>query len=94
MTSNYRNPSARRTVKKINEQTPAVRQTMYGLKEDLKRYRPGDRFLSVKEVQAAYAVSDSVAKVALSLLVEALLIDPRPGRGYFVIDQSGRKETP
>ncbi len=92
MAPGYRNNNARRAPSRINENTPAVRRVMYGLRDDIKRFQPGDRFLSIQEVKAAYAVSDSVAKVALSVLVKALLLDSRPGRGYFVTDQPDRKD--
>lgn len=85
MPSENVNPYARGRMQGVSEQSPQVRQTMYGLRDELKKYQPGDRFLSRQEVKRQYAVSDSVAKVALRLLVEAQLLEARQGRGYVVL---------
>lgn len=70
---------------KPHRETPAVKRVMYGLRDELKTFRNGDLFASVKRVRSDYAVSDNVAKAALSALVEDGLIEAVPGQGYFVV---------
>lgn len=73
---------------RVHENTPQVRQTMYGLRDELSAYQVGDCFLSVEEVEAQYAVCGEVAKCALRMLVKARLLGMSPGERYRVIGQS------
>lgn len=76
--------------KGLHPNSPTVRRITYALKDELSRHSPGDRFLAAhgdhtaEAVARTYAVSTDVAQIALSVLVAEGLLDPQPGRGYFV----------
>lgn len=73
---------------KVHEQTPQVRQTMYGLRDRLGSFREGDRFLSADAVAEEYAVCRAVALKALGILVRERRLDVVQGQGYYVISRA------
>ncbi len=59
----------------------------------LSGYKPGDKFLSVREMMERFSVSQATVDRTLSFFYESRMLDKLPGKGIFV-SNSVRKRSP